>query len=90
MFPDEATTSLCAWNSRNASRKHLLSLGTFAFLFSKLKIQITYATKLTKTYFNLGHNGPVRHISHSPTTAAFLTCSDDFRARFWSRRAPTH
>lgn len=63
MFPDEATTSLCAWNSRNASRKHLLSLG---------------------------HNGPVRHISHSPTTAAFLTCSDDFRARFWSRRAPTH
>ncbi|KAK3921200.1 Cleavage stimulation factor subunit 1 [Frankliniella fusca] len=63
MFPDEATTSLCAWNSRNASRKHLLSLG---------------------------HNGPVRHISHSPTTAAFLTCSDDFRARFWSRRVPTH
>lgn len=27
LFPDEATTSLCAWNSRNASRKQLLSLG---------------------------------------------------------------
>ena len=29
LFPDEATTSLCAWNSRNASRKQLLSLGKF-------------------------------------------------------------
>lgn len=27
MFPDEATTSLCVWNSRNASRQKLLSLG---------------------------------------------------------------
>ena len=27
MFPDEATTSLCVWDSRNASRKQLLSLG---------------------------------------------------------------
>lgn len=27
MFPDEATTSLCAWNARNASRQQLLSLG---------------------------------------------------------------
>ncbi|XP_046999904.1 cleavage stimulation factor subunit 1 [Schistocerca americana] len=59
LFPDEATTSLCAWNSRNASRKQLLSLG---------------------------HNGPVRLIAHSPTAPAFLTCSDDFRARFWFRR----
>lgn len=61
LFPDEATTSLCAWNSRNASRKQLLSLG---------------------------HNGAVRLIAHSPTQAAFLTCSDDFRARFWYRRTP--
>jgi len=29
MFPDEATTSLCAWNARNASRQQLLSLGNF-------------------------------------------------------------
>lgn len=63
MFPDEATTSLCAWNSRNAQRKQLLSLG---------------------------HNGPVRLIVHSPVAPAFLTCSDDFRARFWYRRMPTH
>ncbi|PSN45009.1 Cleavage stimulation factor subunit 1 [Blattella germanica] len=63
LFPDEATTSLCAWNSRNASRKQLLSLG---------------------------HNGPVRLIVHSPTAPAFLTCSDDFRARFWFRRMPLH
>ncbi|CAB3366752.1 Hypothetical predicted protein [Cloeon dipterum] len=27
MYPDEMTTSLCVWNSRNASRKQLLSLG---------------------------------------------------------------
>ncbi|XP_023333349.1 cleavage stimulation factor subunit 1 [Eurytemora carolleeae] len=59
MFPDEATTSLCVWDARNASRKQLLSLG---------------------------HNAAVRLIVHSPTHAAFLTCSDDFRARFWFRR----
>jgi cleavage stimulation factor subunit 1 len=59
MFPDEMTTSLCCWDSRNASRKQLLSLG---------------------------HNGAVRFITHSPTEAAFLTCSDDFRARFWFKR----
>lgn len=59
LFPDEATTSLCAWNSRNASRCHLMSLG---------------------------HNGPVRYLTHSPVAPAFLTCSDDFRARFWVRR----
>lgn len=63
LFPDEATTSLCSWNSRNASRLHLMSLG---------------------------HNGPVRYIIHSPTHPAFLTCSDDYRARFWFRRSNTH
>uniref|UniRef100_A0A0K8TM82 Cleavage stimulation factor subunit 1 n=1 Tax=Tabanus bromius TaxID=304241 RepID=A0A0K8TM82_TABBR len=63
LFPDEATTSLCSWNSRNASRLHLMSLG---------------------------HNGPVRYIIHSPTHPAFLTCSDDFRARFWFRRSTSH
>lgn len=60
LFPDEATTSLCAWNSRNASRCHLMSLG---------------------------HNGAVRHLVHSPTHPAFITCSDDYRARFWVRRS---
>lgn len=59
MFPDEATTSLCSWESRNGQRKNLLSLG---------------------------HNGPVRHMVHSPCSPAFVTCSDDFRARFWYRR----
>lgn len=59
LFPNEATTSLCTWNSRNAARQSLLSLG---------------------------HNGVVRHICHAPTSAAFLTCSDDFRARFWYKR----
>lgn len=59
LFPDEATTSLCAWNSRNASRCHLMSLG---------------------------HNSCVRFLTHSPVSPAFLTCSDDFRARFWTRR----
>lgn len=62
MFPDEKTTSLCCWDSRNAARKQLLSLG---------------------------HNNVVRCIVHSPTGPAFLTCSDDFRARFWYKRALT-
>lgn len=39
---------------------------------------------------SLGHNNVVRFISHSPTGPAFLTCSDDFRARFWYRRAESY
>lgn len=31
----------------------------------------------------LGHNGTVKTIVHSPNAAQFITCSDDFRARFW-------
>ncbi|ELT98444.1 hypothetical protein CAPTEDRAFT_124899 [Capitella teleta] len=62
LFPDEKTTSLCCWDSRNADRQRLLSLG---------------------------HNGVVTSIIHSPTGPAFVTCSDDFRARFWYRKAET-
>ncbi|CAL8096668.1 unnamed protein product [Orchesella dallaii] len=39
-----------------------------------------------QTLLSLGHNGPIRCICHSPVSAGFLTCSDDFRARFWYRR----
>ncbi|VDD80165.1 unnamed protein product [Mesocestoides corti] len=59
LFPDEATKSLCCWDSRNADRQRLLPLS---------------------------HNGPIRCFVHSPTTAAFLSCSDDNRARFWYKR----
>ncbi|CAH8513744.1 unnamed protein product [Schistosoma rodhaini] len=59
LFPDEATKSLCCWDSRNADRQRLLSLN---------------------------HNGPIRCFVHSPTTAAFMSCSDDNRARFWYKR----
>ncbi|XP_070560388.1 cleavage stimulation factor subunit 1-like [Ptychodera flava] len=60
LFPDEKTTSLCCWDSRNAERQKLLSLG---------------------------HNNVVRCMVHSPTSPGFITCSDDFRARFWYRRS---
>lgn len=59
MVPDESSTSLCCWDSRNAERQKMLALG---------------------------HNHPVRLFAHSPTAPAFLTCSDDFRARFWYNR----
>ncbi|XP_028968262.1 cleavage stimulation factor subunit 1 [Galendromus occidentalis] len=36
---------------------------------------------------DLGHKLKVRYICHSPTKPAFLTCSDDHRARFWFRRS---
>ncbi|KAK2165794.1 hypothetical protein LSH36_45g07027 [Paralvinella palmiformis] len=62
LFPDEKTTSLCCWDSRNADRQRLLALG---------------------------HNASVRCIAHSPTGPAFVTCSEDFRARFWYRKAVT-
>lgn len=34
----------------------------------------------------LHHNNSVRYIVHSSVNPAFLTCSEDFRARFWSIR----
>lgn len=37
----------------------------------------------------LGHNGTVKCIVHSPTAAHFISCSDDYRARFWCKRSPT-
>lgn len=60
MLPDEKSTSLCCWDSRNAERQPLLSLG---------------------------HNHPIRMFCHSSTSPAFLTCSDDYRARFWYYRS---
>lgn len=36
---------------------------------------------------SLGHNQPIRYFVHSPTSPAFLTCSDDYRARFWCKKA---
>lgn len=35
----------------------------------------------------LGHNGTVKCIVHSPTAPHFITCSDDYRARFWCKRS---
>jgi len=35
---------------------------------------------------SLGHQGPARRIAHSPTAPAFITCSEDFRARFWYKK----
>jgi len=43
-----------------------------------------------KQLMSLCHNSPVRNIVHSPVTSAFLSCSDDFRCRFWVRRTATH
>lgn len=60
LYPDERTTSLSSWDSRNAERKAMLALG---------------------------HNNPVRFLTHSPTSASFITCSDDFRARFWHKKS---
>lgn len=45
--------------------------------------------KSVLAFFSSGHNASVRQITHSPTGPAFITCSDDFRARFWYRKATT-
>jgi cleavage stimulation factor subunit 1 len=58
LYPDEKTTTLCCWDSRNAERQKLLSLG---------------------------HNGFVKAMVHSPVAPHFITCSDDYRARFWCK-----
>ncbi len=81
MFPDEATTSLCCWDARTAQRKQLLSLGKDFGLGTFVIVSINH-------WKFSGHNGAVRYIVHAPSTAAFLTCSDDYRARFWYRRNP--
>ncbi|OXA52098.1 cleavage stimulation factor subunit 1 [Folsomia candida] len=43
-------------------------------------------TASRQNLLSLGHNGPIRSIVHSHAGAGFLTCSEDFRARFWYRR----
>lgn len=30
-----------------------------------------------------GHNNAIRYLVHSPCTPAFLSCSEDYRSRFW-------
>ncbi|KAI0979714.1 hypothetical protein GJ496_004979 [Pomphorhynchus laevis] len=35
---------------------------------------------------SLGHNNVIKCIVHSPVCAAFISCSDDFRARFWCKK----
>lgn len=48
----------------------------------------SWNSRTTKHYdpLPLCHNNSVRFITHSQATSAFLTCSEDFRARFWSVR----
>ena len=62
LFPDEATTSLCCWDARNASRKQLLSLGksrtayqntTLAGLFRYKKLPLQFNSKLKGFFLNL-------------------------------------
>lgn len=43
-----------------------------------------------KQLLSLCHNAAVRHIVHSPLSASFVSCSDDFRARYWLRRTAAH
>ena len=33
---------------------------------------------------NLGHEGPVSWMRHSPTHKVFLSCADDYRAKVWN------
>jgi len=39
-----------------------------------------------KRLLSLGHQGAARRIEHSPTAPAFITCSEDHRARFWYKK----
>lgn len=43
-----------------------------------------------KRLLALGHTAPCRVLTHSPTMAAFVTGSDDYRARFWVKKSQTH
>ena len=89
MFPDEATTSLCVWDSRNASRKQLLSLGHNGPVRNSTSHLFTSITAIFRQFRRNNRITcllKVRWMVHSPTHAAFLSCSDDFRARFWYRR----
>ncbi|CAJ0945499.1 unnamed protein product, partial [Mesorhabditis belari] len=40
-----------------------------------------------KRLLALGHTAPARVLVHSPTMPAFVTGSDDFRARFWYKKS---
>ncbi len=36
---------------------------------------------------SLGHNGVVKCLVHSTSSPQFISCSDDYRARFWSKKS---
>ncbi|XP_050737746.1 cleavage stimulation factor subunit 1-like isoform X2 [Eriocheir sinensis] len=77
--------SLVATGSVDASIKYILSSG----LDSIVKLWELSSGRCLIGYTgagSVGHNGPVRHMVHSPCSPAFITCSDDYWARFWYRR----
>ncbi|TPP56870.1 Cleavage stimulation factor subunit 1 [Fasciola gigantica] len=92
LFPDEATKSLCCWDSRNADRQRLLALmGVINFTLHQSGhvrdvCRAQYTARQISGAVPTHHNGPIRCFVHSPTTAAFMSCSDDNRARFWYKR----
>lgn len=40
-----------------------------------------------KEYYFSGHTAATRTFTHSPTMPAFVTGSDDYRARFWYKKS---
>ncbi|XP_050705124.1 cleavage stimulation factor subunit 1-like isoform X3 [Eriocheir sinensis] len=77
--------SLVAMGSVDVSIKYILSSG----LDSIVKLWELSTGRCLIGYTgagSVGHNGPVQHMVHSPCSPAFITCSDDYRARFWYRR----
>ena len=53
LFPDENTTSLCCWDSRNADRQRLLGLGNYDTLEFKYQILQTKSYNIIKCKINV-------------------------------------
>lgn len=86
MLPDEKSGSLCSWDSRNSDRNRLLALGFFIINFFLFYLNNNLFINKFVLFFFLGHTAPTRAFVHSPTMPAFITGSDDCRARFWFRK----
>jgi cleavage stimulation factor subunit 1 len=86
MCGDEASTGLAVWVSRGnktqCETSSVVRLRADALLLFARSVQDTRTSEMVRRLDF--HARVIRSVGVSPTEAAFITCGDDNRARFWS------
>ena len=66
--------------------KCVISIGVSIFRSNNSAVCST-VSRITATQTVSGHTAATRTFAHSPSMPAFVTGSDDFRARFWYKKS---